>query len=51
MLQKRRRGKSDTTQDTKYNDKENAIPLTDAPLGEEQREHRRLAAFNTAAFI
>jgi hypothetical protein len=41
----------DTAEDTKYDDKEGTFSLTDAALGEEQREQRRLAAFNTAAII
>jgi hypothetical protein len=49
--QNKRRDKLDTIDDAKYNDKEDAVPLTDVALGEEQRKQRRLAAFNTAAVI
>jgi hypothetical protein len=47
---KRRRGKSDS-KDAGYNDKEDVLPLTDVALEEEQREQRRLVAFNTAAVV
>ncbi len=45
---KKRRGKSDTKDDTKYDDEEDVLPLTDAALGGLQQEQRRLAAVNTA---
>jgi hypothetical protein len=48
---KRRRGKLDTVEDAKYNEEEDVVPLTDVTLGKEQREQRRLAAFDTAAVI
>ena len=48
---KKRRGKLDTKDDAKYNNKEDVHPLTDAVFGGKHREQRRLAAFNTAAII
>jgi hypothetical protein len=47
----RRRGKIDTKDDAKYDDKENVLPVTDAPFGEKQREEGRLAVFNTATVV
>jgi hypothetical protein len=35
---KKRRDKSDTADDAKYNDKEDVLPRTDLALGEKQRE-------------
>jgi hypothetical protein len=48
---KKRRGKSDTKDDAKYNNKEDVLPLTDAAFEEKQQEQRRLSAFNTAIVI
>jgi hypothetical protein len=47
----KRWGKSDTEDDAEYNNEEDFLPLTDAPMGEQQREQRRLAALDTATAI
>ncbi len=47
----KRSDKIDTKDDAKYDDKEDVLPVTDAPFGEKQREERRLAAFNTATVV
>jgi hypothetical protein len=44
----KRSDKIDTKDDAKYDDKEDVLPVTDAPFGEKQRW---LAAFNTATVI
>jgi hypothetical protein len=47
----KRRGKIDTKDDAKYDDKEDVLPDIYAPFGEKQREERWLAAFNTATVV
>jgi hypothetical protein len=46
---KKRWGKLDTMDDTKYDDEDGELPLTDVALGEKQREQRRLAALKKTA--
>jgi hypothetical protein len=48
---KKRREKIRTKDDAKYNDKDDVLPVTDAPFGEKQQEERQLAAFNTATVV
>jgi hypothetical protein len=46
-----RMGKNDTWDEAEYNDKEDVLPVTDAPFGVRQRDKRRLAEFNTATVV
>ncbi len=46
-----RRGKSDAWDEAEYDDKDDFLPVTDAPFGVRQRDARRLAEFNTATVV
>jgi hypothetical protein len=46
-----RRGKNDTWDEAEYDDKEDVLPVTDAPYGVRQQDNRRLAEFNTATVV
>jgi hypothetical protein len=46
-----RRGKIDTKDEAEYNDREDVLPVTDAPFGVKQRDERHLAEFNTATVV
>ncbi len=38
-------------EEAEYDDKDNVLPVTDAPFGVTQQDARRLAEFNTAAAV
>jgi hypothetical protein len=44
-------GKGDAWDEAEYDDEDDVLPVTDAPLGVTQRDARRLAEFNTAAAV
>ncbi len=46
-----RRGKSDAWDEAEYDDKDDVLPVTDAPFGVRQWDPRHLAEFNTAAVV
>jgi hypothetical protein len=46
-----RRGKSDAWDEAEYDNKDEVLPVTDAPFGVRQRDMRHLAGFNTAAVV
>jgi hypothetical protein len=45
------RGEGDALDEAEYDDKNDALPATDAPFGVTQWDARRLAEFNTAAAV
>jgi hypothetical protein len=45
------RGRGDAWDEAEYDDKDDVLPVTDAPFGVTQRDARRLAEFNTAASV
>ncbi len=46
-----RRGKNDAWDEAEYDDKEDVLPVTDAPFGVRQWDKRRLAEFNTGTVV
>jgi hypothetical protein len=46
-----RKGKNDAWNEVEYDDKEDVLPVTDAPFGVRRWEERRLAEFNTGTVV
>jgi hypothetical protein len=46
-----RRGKNDAWDEAEYDDKEDVLPVTDAPFGVRQWDKRHLAEFNTGTVV